>query len=110
INASALGMGLLTDRPLPIWHPAPPELRATAAEALAYCRAQGVDLAQLGLQFTLANPEIATTLVGIADQETLTKNLSALEFAPDSELLRNVQEILRPVHNLTWPTGRPENS
>jgi len=109
INASALGMGLLTDRPLPAWHPAPPELRAAAAAALAYCRAQGADLAQLGLQFALANPEIATTLVGIADKETLAKNLATLESAPDPDLLRNVQEILRPVHNLTWPTGRPEN-
>ena len=110
INASALGMGLLTDRPLPAWHPAPPELRAAAEAALAYCRTQGVDLAQLGLQFALANPQVATTLVGISDQETLAKNLAALESAPDPELLRNVQEILRPIHNLTWPTGRPENS
>jgi L-galactose dehydrogenase len=109
INASALGMGLLTDRPLPAWHPAPPELRAAAAAAADYCREQGVELAHLGLQFALANPEIATTLVGIADQATLTKNLAALESAPDPELLRNVQEILRPVHNLTWPSGRPEN-
>ncbi len=110
INASALGMGLLTDRPLPEWHPAPPELRKAAAEAADYCRAQGVELAHLGLQFALAHPEIATTLVGIADQATLEKNLAALKFAPDPELLRNVQEILRPVHNLMWPTGRPENS
>lgn len=110
INASALGMGLLTDRPLPEWHPAPPALRAAAAAAVDYCREQGVELAQLGLQFALENPEIATTLVGIADRETLTQNLAALESAPDPELLRNVQEILRPVHNLTWPSGRPENS
>ncbi len=109
INASSLGMGLLTDRPLPEWHPAPPELRAAASAALAYCREQGADLAQLGLQFALANPRIATTLVGIADQETLTRNLAALKSDPDPELLRNVQEILRPVHNLSWPSGRPEN-
>ncbi|MCW3095935.1 MAG: hypothetical protein JWL77_1553 [Chthonomonadaceae bacterium] len=109
INASALGMGLLTDRPLPAWHPAPPELRAAVAAAADYCREQGAELSQLGLQFALANPEIATTLVGIADTDTLTKNLAALESAPDPVLLRNVQEILRPVHNLTWPSGRPEN-
>ena len=110
VNASALGMGLLTDRPLPKWHPAPSELRAAAAAALACCRERGVALAHLSLQFALANPEIATTLVGIADRTTLAKNLTALESAPDPELLRNVQEILRPVHNLSWPSGRPENS
>lgn len=110
INASALGMGLLTDRPLPDWHPAPPEMRAAASAALAYCREQRIDLAQLGLQFAFANPSITTTLVGIADQGTLAKNLTALESAPDPELLRNVQEILRPIHNLSWPSGRPENS
>ena len=110
INASSLGMGLLTDRPLPDWHPAPPELRAAASAASAYCAAQGTELSRLGLQFALANPEIATTLIGMADRDTLAKNLAALESAPDPELLRNVQEILRPVHNLSWPSGRPENS
>lgn len=110
INASALGMGLLTDRPLPDWHPAPPEMRTAAAAAAAYCKGQGVELSRLGLQFALANPEIATTLVGIADRATLTKNMAALESTPDPELLRNVQDILRPVHNLSWPSGRPENS
>lgn len=110
INASALGMGLLTDRPLPDWHPAPTELRAAAAEALAYCQARGIDLARLGLQFALARPEIATTLVGIADRATLAKNLAALEIDPDPEALRAVQEILAPVHNLTWASGRPENN
>lgn len=110
INASALGMGLLTDRPLPDWHPAPPALRSAAAEALFYCRAQGIDLAQIGLQFALAHPAIATTLVGIADRATLAKNLAALDSPPDPVHLHKLQEILRPVHNLSWPSGRPENS
>ena len=110
VNASALGMGLLTDGPLPDWHPAPPEMRAAAAAAAAACRDRGIALAQLGLQFALANPAIATTLVGIPDRRTLAKNLTALESAADTELLRNVQEILRPIHNLSWPSGRPENS
>jgi L-galactose dehydrogenase len=110
INASALGMGLLTDRPLPDWHPAPLEMRAAASAALAYCREHGVDLAQIGLQFALDNPEIATTFVGITDRATLTRNLAALESPLDPEILRNVQEILSPIHNLTWPSGRPENT
>ncbi len=110
INASPLGMGLLTGAALPDWHPAPPELRAAAAEADAYCRRQGADLAHLGLQFALANPQIATTLIGMADEAMLARNLTALGSPPDPELLRAVQEILHPVHNLTWPSGRPENN
>lgn len=110
INASALGMGLLTERPLPDWHPASAEMRGIRTSAAIYCKEHGVELSHLGLQFALANPEIATTLVGMADRATLAKNLAAVDSAPDPELLRNVQEILHSIHNLSWPSGRPENS
>ena len=110
INASPLSMGLLTNRGAPDWHPAPESLQAACREAAAHCRARGVDIAQLAMQFALAHPAIATTLVGTASPENLRKNAAWIASPPDTELLAEVQAILKPVQNLTWPSGRPENN
>jgi len=110
INASPLGMGLLTNRGVPVWHPAPGEIRDTCARAAAFCRSKGVDIARLAVQFSTANPEIATTLVGTASPENLVRNVQWLSDPPDPEVLAAVLRILEPVHNRTWPSGRPENN
>lgn len=110
ISASPLSMGLLTERGAPDWHPAPQALKDACAVAAAYCRERGADISRLALQFAVANPEIATTLVGTANPENLRKNVRWMEEPMDLELLAQVQEILRPVRGMTWPTGRPENA
>jgi aryl-alcohol dehydrogenase-like predicted oxidoreductase len=110
INASPLSMGLLTERGAPSWHPAPEPLKAACAKAAAHCRSKGVDIAQLALQFAVSNPAIATTLAGTASPENLRKNVAWSQHAPDPELLAEVQAILAPVRNMSWPSGRPENS
>jgi len=110
INASPLAMGLLTERGAPDWHPAPEPLKAACARAAAQCRARGADIAQLALQFAVSHPAIATTLVGTANPEHLHKNVAWAEQSPDPQLLAEVQAILAPVHNTTWPSGRPENN
>lgn len=110
INASPLGMGLLTEHDLPAWHPAPPELKAACAEAARLCRSRGADIAQLALQFSLSNPDVATTLVGMVSPEQVVRNVECIHQPPDPALLAEVQRILSPVKNLTWPSGRPENN
>ena len=110
ISASPLSMGLLTNRGAPAWHPAPEEIRETCRRAAAHCRAKGVDIAQLALQFSLSNPRIHTTLVGTASPENLRKNVAWLAGPMDTELLAEVQSILQPVHDRTWQTGRVENN
>jgi len=110
ISASPLSMGLLTNRGAPEWHPASTAVRAACAQAAAYCRAHGADIAQLALQFSLAHPGITTTMVGTADPENMVKNAQWAENPPDPELLAGVQAILAPIHNQTWLSGRPENN
>ncbi|MBW3625804.1 MAG: aldo/keto reductase [Armatimonadetes bacterium] len=110
ISASPLSMGLLTERGAPVWHPAPDALKAAARKAAEHCRERGEDLSRLALQFAVANPDIATTLVGTASLENLKKNVEWAQSPPDPELLNEVREIFRPVQNLTWPSGRPENN
>jgi len=86
------------------------EVKAACAQAAAYCRAQGVDIARLAIQFSVANPDIPTTLVGTANPANLEKNARWIEEPMDLSLLAEVQAILAPIHNRTWPTGRPENN
>jgi aryl-alcohol dehydrogenase-like predicted oxidoreductase len=109
INASPLGMGLLTNRGAPDWHPAPDEIKQRCAQAAAFCRHQGANIAELAIQFSLSNPALATTLVSTANAAHVEKNVRWAEVAPDPSLLAQVLEILEPIHNLTWPSGRPEN-
>ncbi len=110
INASPLGMGLLTERGTPAWHPASEEIKVACAQAAAFCRAQGVDIAKLAIQFSVANPDIPTTLVGTANPANIEKNVRWVEEAMDTALLAEVQKILAPIHNRTWPSGKPENN
>src|SRR3954470_18260200 len=44
INASPTGMGLLTERGVPAWHPAPPAMVAGARRAVDYCKSVGADI------------------------------------------------------------------
>ena len=110
INASPLSMGLLSDRGAPAWHPASAEIRAACARAAALCRARGTDLSKLALQFSVAHPDVATTLVGTASPQNIANNVRWLDEPIDQELLSQVMQILLPVRNQTWPSGRPENN
>jgi L-galactose dehydrogenase len=109
INASPLSMGLLSDRGAPKWHPASQEVKAACARAAAFCRERGSELARLALQFSVAHPDLATTLVGTASPENVAKNVRWVEEPMDQELLAQVMQMLAPIHNQTWPSGRPEN-
>jgi len=110
INASPLSMGLLSNRGAPDWHPAPPEIRQACAQAARHCRAKGSDIAKLAVQFSAANFDIATTIVGTANPANIQKNVQWIEEPMDEELLVEVKAILAPIHNRTWPSGLPENN
>lgn len=109
-NSAPLGMRLLGDAGPPKWHPATQELRAKCTEAAELCRSRGTPIGRLALQFSLANPEIHTNIVGTASPSRVLENIRDAEVPPDRELLRDVLAILEPVHNLTWPSGHPENN
>jgi aryl-alcohol dehydrogenase-like predicted oxidoreductase len=110
INASPLSMGLLTNRGTPDWHPAPDDIKNACAEAARFCDDKGVDIAQLAVQFSVAHPAFATTIVGTANPDNIVKNVSWAQTPIDQDLLADVQAILAPIQNKTWPSGRPENN
>ncbi len=109
INASPTGMGLLAARGVPSWHPAPASIVEGCRRAVEFCTARGVDLVKLAVQFAVAHPQIATTLVGTASSENIRKNVAWAEAEPDFELIGEVLALLRPIHNHNFTRGREEN-
>ncbi|BCM88244.1 pyridoxal 4-dehydrogenase [Abditibacteriota bacterium] len=110
ISASPLSMGLLTQRGAPDWHPAPEEIKTACRLAAQHCQSKGASLEKLAVQFAVANPNIATTLVGTSKAENIASNVKWLNEPLDEELLREVEAILAPIKDQTWPSGRPENN
>ncbi|GAA0289629.1 aryl-alcohol dehydrogenase-like predicted oxidoreductase [Gracilibacillus halotolerans] len=108
INASPLSMGLLSSRELASWHPASDEIKKVCKQAAQYCESQGEDLAKLAIQFSTANPSIPTTLVSTASSHNILKNLKWMEEPINQELLKEVLQILEPIHNKTWASGTEE--
>ncbi len=106
INASPLGLGLLTWQGPPPWHPADAAIRQACQAAATYCQQHGYDIALLGMQFCLAEPRIPCTLTGTARKSELLVNLQAVDTPPDPALLAAVHNILQPVRDRTWPSGR----
>ena len=109
-NSAPLAMRLLSNEGPPDWHPAPAALKAKCAEAAALCKAAGTDLGKLALQYAMANPDIHTHIVGTANPDRVLANLADAAEPIDRPLLARVLKVLEPVHNLTWPSGRPENN
>lgn len=109
INASPTGMGLLTDRGAPAWHPATPAMRATALRVAEHCRTNGIDLVKLALQFCVAHPGIATTLVGTANPDNLRRNVESVNSPIDFAAMAEVLNLFEPVADHNFTRGRPEN-
>ncbi|MBI4908057.1 MAG: aldo/keto reductase [Acidobacteria bacterium] len=108
INASPLTLGLLTRKPVAKWHQAGPELIAKCREAVEWCDRRGVDIAEVGLQFALGNPRIATTLSGACSPQEVKQNVRCVGKSPDPQILAGIRAITEPVRDIAWPCGREE--
>jgi len=110
MNAAPFSARLLTNAPLPDWHKATSQVRGLAQKASAHCTAAGVDIAQLALQFSIANPAIATCITGSANKDRIRQWADWAELPLDQNLLAEVQEILSPIHNWFYVEGLPGNN
>jgi aryl-alcohol dehydrogenase-like predicted oxidoreductase len=110
MNAGPFSARLLTNAPLPAWLKEPEEVKAAARQAAAHCAGKGVDIAKLALQFSIANPDIATTVSGSANPGNIRNWAKWAEEPIDRQLLAEVQAILAPVKNIGHREGLPENN
>jgi L-galactose dehydrogenase len=109
INASPLHMRVLTEKGAPDWHPAPKKVLEVGQQVAHYCQSRGVDIADLAMQFALQHDYVSTTLVGMSKVKHVDRNVKSAGIAPDPELLAKVLEMIKPVANICWKEGLPEN-
>ncbi len=110
MNGGPFAARLLTNATLPIWYRDPKDVQAAARKAAEYCQEHGVDIAQLALQFSCANPDMATTIAGSANPNNIRKWVQWLESPVDKALMSEVCSILAPVKNVGHREGLPENN
>jgi aryl-alcohol dehydrogenase-like predicted oxidoreductase len=110
MNAAPFSARLLTNAQLPPWHKATPEVRDVARKAAEHCAKRGSDIAKLALQFSIRHPEMATCVTGSASPTRIAEWARWTEDPIDEQLLTEVQQILKPIHNWFYIEGRPENN
>lgn len=110
MNAGPFSARLLTNAPLPHWLKEPEEVKAAARRAAELCNSRAVDIAKLALQFSIANPDIATTIAGSANPRNIRNWATWADEPVDEQLMAEVLEIFRPVKNIGHKEGLPENN
>ena len=102
INASPLAMGLLSERGVPDWHPAPKPLVEACAKAAQHCKAHGTSIEKLAVQYSYSNPRIATTLFSSANPRNVLRNIEVVQEPVDWDLVFEVREIIGNQQRVTW--------
>lgn len=102
ISASPFSMGLLTERGVPAWHPAPKPLVEACVKAAEHCKAKGYPIEKLAMQFSIQNDRIASTLFSTTRPENLLKNIEYIKEPADEQLVKEVQEIIGDQKRVSW--------
>ena len=102
VNASPLSMGLLSQRGVPAWHPAPKALVEACQRAAEHCKAKGYPIEKLAVQFSVSNPRIASTLFSSANPDNVFRNIQWANEEPDWQLVKEVKEIIGNQQRVTW--------
>ena len=102
INASPLAMGLLSQRGVPAWHPAPQALVEACQQAVRHCQAKHYPIEKLAMQYAVSNPRIATTLFSSANPANVRTNIRYVEEPIDWELVHEVRDIIGTQLRVTW--------
>lgn len=102
INASPLSMGLLSQRGVPDWHPAPKPLVESCQKAVQHCLSKNYPIEKLAIQYAVSNPRIATTLFSSANPQNVIKNIEFAEEPIDWQLVQEVQDIIGDQKRVSW--------
>lgn len=97
VNAAPYGSGILAKGPdtYPryMYQDAPPSLLTRARQMEAVCKRYGVPLGAAALQFSLRDPRISSTIVGISRPERLTETINLAQYAIPAELWEELAAI-----------------
>lgn len=102
VNASPLSMGLLSERGVPSWHPAPRPLVEACAKAVRLCKEHNYPIEKLAVQYSVSNPRIASTLFSSANPANVRRNIEWANEEPDWLLIEKVREIIGDQKRVSW--------
>lgn len=102
INASPLSMGLLSQRGVPDWHPAPQSLVEACQKAVQHCLSKNYPIEKLAIQYSVSHPRIATTLFSSANPQNVIKNIEFAEEPIDWQLVQEVKDIIGDQLRVSW--------
>lgn len=102
INASPLSMGLLTQRGVPDWHPAPKPLVEACRKAAEYCKEQNYPIEKLAMQYSTGNSRVISTLFSTTKKENVLKNIEFISEPAPEELVEKVREIIGDQKRVSW--------
>ena len=109
MNAAPFSARLLTNAPLP-WHKATPEVRAVARRAAEHCSDRGSispNCAAAILPGERRHGHVHRRLGQSREREAMGQKWADTPL--DRQLLGEVLDILKPIHNWFYVEGRPEN-
>ena len=110
LNAAPFSARLLTNAGLPPWHKATDQVRNICKQAADHCSQAGIYIAQLSLQYSIANQDMTTCVTGSANPGRIRQWADWINEPLDTQLVSEVQEILKPIHNWFYIEGREENN
>ena len=100
LNAAVYGGGILAHQqggPTSYgYRPAPPEVLAAVAAMRAVCARYGTDLGTAALQFSLRDPQVDATVVGMSRPERVAQTLAAAAAPLPDDLFAELEELLPP--------------
>jgi L-galactose dehydrogenase len=102
INASPLSMGLLSERGVPDWHPAPKSLVEACQKAAEFCKSKNYPIEKLAIQYSVSNPRIATTLFSTTNPQNVMKNIEAVNEPIDWDMVKSVRDIIGNQQRVSW--------
>jgi len=95
-------MGLLSERGVPAWHPAPKPLVEACQRAAQHCKAKGYPIEKLAMQYSVSNPRVTSTLFSSANPDNVRRNLEYISEPIDWQLVKEVQDIIGDQKRVTW--------
>ncbi|KAL1721353.1 Aldo/keto reductase family-domain-containing protein [Schizophyllum commune] len=116
LNASPFSMGLLTSAGAPRWHPAPKGLRQAQGKAARTLEAEGTDLADVALGYSLRAGAGVPLVVGLSNPREVHENVrvwrevakaTAEENEVRSRREKMVQDTIREAGFLDWSWASP---
>jgi D-threo-aldose 1-dehydrogenase len=106
LNAAVYGGGILaqqtaSDRPTARmygYRPAPPETMAAVEGLRALCDRHGTTLGTAALQFSLRDPRVASTIVGVSRPERVRQTLDACRTPLPEDFWAEAEALVPPAH------------